>query len=174
METEATSPREARRVLLFADLTGYTRVASRLGALDLARALDRLYRAWEETIGAHSGRIVKFMGDGCLAVFGETAGPQAVACAEALTARLPALRLPWDARVNVCIHAAVVAEGEFGAAGRFDVVGSGVNYLFVMSKGAGIRISEPVFRQLPNDRRGSWEKDKPPVTYVLERAQVRP
>lgn len=174
MEVEETALREVRRVLLFADLTGYTRVSNRLGALDLARALDRLYRAWDAAIGARGGRVVKFMGDACLAVFGGDAGPAAVACAEALAAEIPAVGLPWEARVNVCVHAAVVAEGGFGADGRFDVVGSGVNYVFAMAKGAGVRISEPVFRQLPNHQRGPWGKEKPPATYVLDRAQVRP
>ena len=45
------------------------------------------------------------------------------------------------------------------------ILGSGVNHLFRMESSAGVRISEPVYRQLPNDKRGPWAKEKPPATY---------
>ncbi|MBI3183051.1 MAG: hypothetical protein HYZ28_13015 [Myxococcales bacterium] len=67
------------------------------------------------------------------------------------------------------LHLAVVAEGEFGPDDdrRYDVLGSGVNHLFLMGGGAGIRISEPVYRQLPNERRKGWRKNRPPATYTF-------
>jgi class 3 adenylate cyclase len=71
--------------------------------------------------------------------------------------------------VGANVHLSTVAEGELGADGdrRYDVIGAGVNHLFRMGGGAGIRISEPVYRQLPNERRGAWRKQKPPSTYTL-------
>jgi hypothetical protein len=47
------------------------------------------------------------------------------------------------------------------------VIGSGVNHLFNMGGGSGLRISEPVYRQLANDARGVWRRNKPPATYSL-------
>jgi hypothetical protein len=38
-----------------------------------------------------------------------------------------------------------------------------------MGGGAGIRISEPIYRKLPNERRGPWQKSKPPATYALSK-----
>jgi class 3 adenylate cyclase len=168
MKTESTALRELRRVLLFADLTGYMRAGSQLDALQLAEALARLYASWQRSVTDSGGRVVKFMGDACLAVFPEDGGPKALECATALTTKISDVRLPWDARVNVALHCAVVAEGYFAEGAAYDVVGSGVNYLFTMMKGGGIRLSEPVYRQLPNELRGPWHKEKPPAVYVLE------
>jgi hypothetical protein len=36
-----------------------------------------------------------------------------------------------------------------------------------MGSGAGIRVSEPVYRQLPNDERTPWHKYQPPATYTF-------
>jgi hypothetical protein len=36
-----------------------------------------------------------------------------------------------------------------------------------MGGGTGVRISEPVYRRLPDDRRGRWQKQKPPATYTF-------
>ena len=48
-----------------------------------------------------------------------------------------------------------------------DVIGSGVNHLFLMGGGAGLRISEPIYRQLPNEHRAPWRKQRPPATYTF-------
>jgi len=155
---------EARRVLLVADLTGYTRAVHSMEALQLARLLDRYYHELEAAIVQHGGRVVKFMGDAVFAIFEDGAGRQAVACARALDGLVRQSELPWNAQLGVNIHSAVVAEGDLG--GRFDVVGAGVNYLFRMG-GGGLNISEPVYRMLPDGERGVWRKEKPPATYHL-------
>src|SRR5262249_19137795 len=82
-----------------------------------------------------------------------------------LEARKPRPRLKLDLSAN--LHLAVVAEGEFGPDEdrRYDVLGSGVNHLFTMGAGAGVRISEAVSRHLPADRRRPWQKHRPPATY---------
>jgi adenylate cyclase len=161
--TNAIEPlREARRVLLAADLTGYTRAVLSMDALELARLLDRWYRDVEGIITKHSGRVVKFMGDAVFAVFEDGAGVQAVACARALDDLVCKGDLPWNAQLSVHVHASVVAEGTLG--GRYDVVGAGVNHTFRMG-GVGIAISEPVYRMLPDAQRAAWQKEKPPATY---------
>ena len=70
--------------------------------------------------------------------------------------------------LGVNVHLARVAAGTF-AGGRYDLIGTGVNHAFLMGRGAGIRVSEPVYRQLPNDQRGPWRKRKPPAVYELRR-----
>jgi hypothetical protein len=59
--------------------------------------------------------------------------------------------------------------GEFGPPGarQYDIIGAGVIHLFRMGSGAGIRVSEPVYRQLPSDDRRPWRKHQPPATYTL-------
>src|SRR5262249_4681464 len=67
------------------------------------------------------------------------------------------------------IHLATIVEGSFGAgqSRRSDIIGRGVNQTFLLGRGPGIRISEPVYRKLPNEARSAWNKHKPPAIYHL-------
>ena len=161
---------ETKLVLLAADLAGYTRAATHEDALAIAGFLDPWYRACADVLRARGGRIVKYMGDAVLAVFPEDRALDAVEAATELRARLHAQRGSWRVELGVNLHVAIVAAGEVGPDDdrRYDVLGSGVNHLFRMGAGAGIRISEPVYRQLPNERRGVWSKHRPPAMYTLD------
>jgi adenylate cyclase len=157
---------ECKLVMLEVDLAGYARWAGTQDAVNLAAFLDRYYRRCADEIRSRGGRVVKFIGDGCLATFPPDEGPAAIAAAEALVAQTADHdRLQGSANV----HVATVAAGDFGPDDdkRFDIVGAGVNHLFLMGGAPGIRISEPIYRQLPNDARSRWHKHKPPATYTL-------
>jgi hypothetical protein len=39
------------------------------------------------------------------------------------------------------------------------------------ARGSGVRISEPVYRKLPNEHRGPWTKNRPPATYSLSKSR---
>ncbi|HEV8323166.1 MAG TPA: adenylate/guanylate cyclase domain-containing protein [Myxococcota bacterium] len=162
---------ERKLLVAMLDMAGYTRAVREARAVDVAVFLDRFYRACHEAVAGAGGRVVKFMGDACLAVF----PPEQ--CAAALDA-LRGLRVEVD-RLGAAHHLAVtgghtnvhlctVVEGEFGAPGqrRYDVLGEGVNHVFLMGRGAGVHISEPVYRRLPSARRAGWKKNKPPATYT--------
>jgi len=163
--------RERRLTLLTFDLAGYTRATTSMQALDVALLLDAYYELVLPPIREAGGRLVKFMGDGAFAVFPEER------CAEAIDATVALVRTidGWPrARAaglggGANIHLATVAEGELGPPDgrRYDVVGAGVNHLFRMGGGRGVRISEPAYRQLPDARRGPWHKLNPPATYVF-------
>jgi len=162
--------RESKLVLFSADLAGYTRACAHHDALAIARFLDPWYRECARAITARGGRVVKYLGDAVLAVFPEDRATDAIEVASALAGALREHRDPaWRVELGANIHLAVVAEGEYGPDGdrRYDVLGSGVNHLFLMGGGAGVRISEPVFRQLPDAARGAWTKHRPPATYTL-------
>src|SRR6185503_14055726 len=75
----ASQFQEIRLVLAGIDLAGFTRAAARLSALEVAALLDRHYAACSEVVTAAGGRVVKFMGDGCFAVFPEERCAEAVA-----------------------------------------------------------------------------------------------
>jgi class 3 adenylate cyclase len=164
---------ERKLALLTVDLTGYTRAAAGARAVDVATFLDGYYRLCAMAVKQHGGRVVKFMGDACFAVFPEELAVAAVECALDLQREAPSrsavLYGERTPAVGANVHLAIVAEGMLGADDdkRYDVFGEGVNHLFRMGGGAGIRISEPVYRSLPNERRGPWQKTKPPATYVL-------
>src|SRR5262245_30702179 len=160
---------EVTLVMMLADLAGFTRVVAGFDAIEIARIVDDFYTLAAERVGANRGRVVKYSGDNCLATFDAGAGRDAVACAQALRADVQALGerigVALDAGIN--IHRATVVVGEFGPAGasQYDLIGAGVIHLFRMGSGAGIRVSEPVYRQLSNDERSPWHKYQPPATY---------
>ncbi len=161
--------KETKLVLLAADLAGYTKACAHLDALSIAQFLDRWYRQASPIITSRGGRVVKFIGDGVFAVFPAEAAVTAVDAASALREAVNALRgNQWRIDLGANVHIAIVAEGEIGPEDRYDVFGTGVNHLFRMGGGPGIRISEPVYRQLPNEARGPWNKMKPPATYTLD------
>ncbi len=152
---------ETTLVLFTADLAGYARATAHLAPLEVAAFLDGWYRSIEEILGRHGGRLVKFMGDGCLATF------PAGACAAAVdaAAALQQLDHRLGVEVGVKIHLGVVAEGEVGADRRYDVFGSAVNDLFRMGGAGQVLISEPVYRGLPDERRGAWQPHASHATY---------
>jgi adenylate cyclase len=162
---------ETKLVLLAVDLAGYTRSIASLDAIAVAAFVDEWYRQCATEIRSRGGRVVKFIGDGCLAVFPDERGADAIDAARALAAALGPLRARhgWKVELGANVHAATVAAGDYGPDDdrRYDVIGTGVNHLFLMGGGAGVRISEPIYRQLPSDARGPWRKHKPPATYTL-------
>ncbi|MBL8606043.1 MAG: adenylate/guanylate cyclase domain-containing protein [Myxococcales bacterium] len=163
--------REAKLVLLTADLTGFARAVASADALTVATMLDDWYRRAAEVIKRRGGRVVKFMGDACFATFPEDACLAAVDAARELGPTVVAMNRDRGLRLDlgVNVHLAVVAAGEVGPEddARYDVLGTGVNHVFMMGRGPGVRISEPVYRQLPDARRGEWDKHKPPAVYSL-------
>jgi adenylate cyclase len=160
---------ETKLVLLAVDLAGYTKACANQSALTVALFLDGWYRQCVDAVRSRGGRVVKFIGDACLATFPESGGGDAIAAARALATSLRGSGASWPVELSANVHVAVVAAGDFGPDDdrRYDVLGSGVNHLFRMGGGSGIRISEPVYRQIPDAERGPWRKNHPPATYTL-------
>jgi adenylate cyclase len=169
---EPLAIRERRLVLIAVDLAGFARGTAAVESLRLAEFLDAFYCIVSDAIRAHGGRVVKFMGDACFAVFEEDASVAAVDAALDAAKAFKAWNDPIARQLSLGanVHLATVSDGEIGPRGdrRYDVIGSGVNHLFRMGSGRGVRISEPVYRQLPSDRRRPWQKQRPPATYSLE------
>jgi adenylate cyclase len=156
--------RETEMVLFTADLAGYARASAQLPPLQVAAALADWYRSLEAVIGARGGRIVKFMGDACLATFPAEASSAAVEAATELVELPPVAGL--NVRVGVRVHAGVVAEGEVGADHRYDIFGSAVNDLFLMGRAGSLLISEPIFHRLPDAEREAWQRQAAPAIYA--------
>jgi class 3 adenylate cyclase len=163
---------ETRRVMLVADLAGFARAVTPLTTMQLAALVDRFYCIAAEMVEGAGGRIVKFIGDGCLAIFDESDAARAVDCARNLVAPIRAFGREYglDLDIGANVHSSLVVEGEFGvgASRRFDIIGAGVIHTFRMGAGPGIRISEPVYRKQPNELRSVWTKRQAPATYTLK------
>lgn len=125
--------RGRERTVMFTDIAGFTQLAESLPPTWIARLLRGHFRLLAHCIEAEQGRIDKVMGDGLVAVWGETAlhGP---ACAPALRAavairtavesdnayRLRRGQLPISLRIG--LHVGPLIATPLGAAGRLGIV----------------------------------------------------
>lgn len=127
-----------RAAVWMSDVRRFTWLSSQLEPAALLQLLNQSFEATVEVVEAHGGQVLKFMGDGLLAVFlgeGETACTSALRAAVALRVRLEQLRAERQAQglvftdLGVGLHYGDVNYGNIGAPGRLDftVIGSAVN-----------------------------------------------
>ncbi len=158
-------------VFLVADLSGYARSFSQRGDGEMAGFLDQYYHLAESVISEGGGRIIKFMGDSILARFPAEEATKAVAAAVSLSTQIDRLAedegLAMSLGANLHLGSAVEEELGQGPSRRVDLVGRAVNQTFLLGRGPGIRISEPVYRKLPSGERTPWEKNRPPAVYTF-------
>lgn len=128
-----------RAALWSCDLQGFTKLADKLPRDRLMALMDDYFDAMVTTLHDAGGQVLKFMGDGLLAIF--SLGSDADCCAASLTAAQNALRkvdaltlrrqsigLPVS-RFYIALHLGEVMYGNIGAQSRLDftVVGPAVN-----------------------------------------------
>jgi adenylate cyclase len=134
-------------VIWASDLRGFTDLSDRLAPADMLTVLDAYFEALTGSVIAHGGEVLKFMGDGLLAVFphvgdypeGSSAGA-AVAAARAAEkaladinsdppAKLAAIKGWHPLRSGIGLHEGDVFFGNIGAPERLDftVIGKAVN-----------------------------------------------
>ena len=159
---------ERQLVTVVVDLANFTHSVRGMDAPAIAGLVDRFYHQVHDAAADHGGRVVKHLGDGCLVVFPADQAVDAVDFVESLRSHVEDMATPSGGRLGLGanIHLSTVAEGELGPDRRYDVVGAGVIHTFRMGGGEGIRISEPVYRKLPSERRSGWTKRQPPATYT--------
>ena len=128
-----------RAVLWYSDLEGFTRIADHEPAPELIGLLNDYAEAVVGSIHAHGGQVLKFVGDGILAMFPLAEGVMpcgraldaaagAIAAAQRLSAeRLAAGRTATG--MHVALHVGDVLYGNIGSRDRLDftVVGPAVN-----------------------------------------------
>ncbi len=128
-------------VIFFADLRGFTRLADRLPGEEMVRTLDDYLEVMTGPVVEQGGEVLKFMGDGVLAVFEITDDSCATLCYSAMDAtrqvyrRLGELNRSRQAagqpilELDTALHVGEVLYGNVGAVGRLDftVVGPAVN-----------------------------------------------
>lgn len=132
-----------RAVIWFSDLRGFTSMASSLEPGALIRVLNDLFECQVPAIERHGGEVLKFIGDGLLAIFPvadqdrdvrertESALAAAGEAYEALGA-LNARRTESGSaalRFGLALHVGDIAYGNIGGAGRLDFtcIGPAVN-----------------------------------------------
>ena len=145
--------RRIEAAILLADLRDFTALSERLEEAALFGALDRYFEAVVEGVHAEGGEVLKFLGDGVLAIFPVTAcGDRTAACQAALRAvgragdalaRAPDDALPLD--FTATLHVGLVVYGNIGSPDRLDftVLGPAVN-LVSRLEGLAKQLERPV------------------------------
>jgi adenylate cyclase len=134
-EIDRGQVKTVRKVLWFSDLTGFTRIADTLPREQLLDLLNAYADCLVGVVHEHGGEVLKFMGDGILAVFsGEhDACERALDAAEAARAAIAALNEKRSGRpvtsFTLALHEGEVLYGNIGSEARLDftVVGPAVN-----------------------------------------------
>ncbi len=130
-----------RAVLWYADIRGFTAIADRNPGLAVIEMLDETFEALTAALRARGGQVLKFMGDGMLAIFPFVVATRGKICAQALDAAAEAMRAVDRlnqargdagkpvAAVDLALHLGEVLYGNVGAADRLDftVIGPAVN-----------------------------------------------
>ncbi|HSD49640.1 MAG TPA: adenylate/guanylate cyclase domain-containing protein [Actinomycetota bacterium] len=132
---------ELEVTVLFSDIRGFSTIAERLSAPEIAEIVGRHLRAMAEIVVEHGGMIDKFQGDAVMAVFGAPDplpdhAERALHCAIAMQRRQTQLNAQgWgtdavDAlRVGIGVNTGRVVAGAVGGGGRLEytVIGDAVN-----------------------------------------------
>jgi adenylate cyclase len=131
-----------RAVIWFSDLRGFTELSGSLEPAAVISMLNELFECQVEPIERNGGEVLKFIGDGLLAIFPISSAHTASArCDAALAAARDAFaalvraneertkRVERPIRFGLALHLGDVAYGNIGGAGRLDFtcIGPAVN-----------------------------------------------
>lgn len=128
-----------RSAILFADMRGYTRITSRLPPEAAVELLNGFFDCLVPPIEQEGGEVLKYMGDGLLAIFrdrGDDTGGTAQAALSAAIAGLVRLdqanrdgTFPARVDAGIALHHGEAAYGNVGSGVRLDftVIGPDVN-----------------------------------------------
>ncbi|MBU1878027.1 MAG: tetratricopeptide repeat protein, partial [Chloroflexi bacterium] len=149
--------------VLFADVSGFTAIAERLGPEAVFRAMNDCLQVLVDAVYRYEGTVNKFIGDGLMALFGaplvhENDPERAVCAALDMEAGLVEFNRRLVAQVGelllvrVGIHTGEVIAGSMGTDQRMDytVMGDTVNLaarLETSAQPGSILVSEDVYRQ---------------------------
>jgi class 3 adenylate cyclase/DNA-binding CsgD family transcriptional regulator len=136
----AIEPQEVEVSVLFSDIRGFSTLAERLSARDVAEVVGKHLSAMAEVVLSLGGMIDKFQGDAVMVVFGAPEptsdhAERALMCALAMQARQTELNAEgWGADipelgVGIGVNTGPVIAGTVGGGGRLEytVVGDAVN-----------------------------------------------
>ncbi len=139
-------------VIWLSDLRGFTALSDRLPAEAVVEILNHYFDCQLTAIRAHGGEVLKFMGDGLLAVFpiDEYVGDASYVCARVLEAAresrvsVDALAFPVGEaierfRFGVALHVGNILYGNIGGGNRLDFtcIGPAVNLAARLERIAG-------------------------------------
>jgi adenylate cyclase len=128
-------------VIWFSDLRSFTELSESLPGVELLQLLNDYFGVMTEMVGRHGGEVLKFIGDGLLAIFPLQGGEGSAVAERALIAAQEAetgIRAQNEERsqagaplirFGLALHVGQVLYGNIGGEGRLDftVIGPAVN-----------------------------------------------
>jgi adenylate cyclase len=178
--------------ILCADVRGFTSFAEETAPEEVTRRLNGIFDCLGDPVRAAGGEILKFLGDGVLAVFLPPDGanvsvvtPAALAAAREILARVEALNATETEagnptlNLNIALHAGEVTYGNIGTADRLDftVIGPAVNEAARLEKlckelGTPILISKSFVQAAQGVREPLLPVGRHPLRGVREAQEV--
>jgi adenylate cyclase len=160
---------ELRRVcVMFADIRGFTAFSEDKSPEVVVGYLNAVFERIVESVNAHHGIVNKFLGDGCMAIFGaplsegndcENATAAALEILARVDAEVEAGRLP-PTRLGIALHAGEVVIGNVGSRLRkeYTVIGDVVNVASRVESlnkelGSRLLVTEEVWREATGEGR---------------------
>jgi class 3 adenylate cyclase len=162
---------ETRATLVHIDISRATSIIMAIGdEIKIVLFIDGFYELCSNHIEKHGGEVIKYMGDSCLAMFGEDECLNAINAVTGVRDDFAGYCKERDVKatdIHASIHVGETIVGGFGPQQIRDVLGKAPGALFLMTN-PGITISEQVYRKLSSDKRTSWRKQGGNVYYVLK------
>jgi adenylate cyclase len=136
-EIERGKGKPIRAAIMLSDLGGFTEMTDRLPSTQVITHLNDYFEIMVTEVQKQRGEVLKFIGDGMLAVFDIEGSARDKACCQAIHAAIGAAKalatLNRDRaeklNVRMALHLGEVVYGNIGAADRLDftVIGAAVN-----------------------------------------------
>jgi adenylate cyclase len=178
--------------ILCADVRGFTNFAEETGPEEVTRRLNGIFDCLGDPVRVAGGEILKFLGDGVLAVFLPPDGvnvavvtPAALAAAREILTRVEALNATETEAgnpalsLNIALHAGEVTYGNIGTIDRLDftVIGPAVNEAARLEKlckelGMSILISKSFVEAAQRVREQFLPVGRHPLRGVREAQEV--
>jgi adenylate cyclase len=136
-EIERGKGRRIRAAIMLSDLGGFTEMTDRLPSEQVIAHLNDYFGIMATEVQKQRGEVLKFIGDGMLAVFDIEGSAPHKACCQAIHAAIGAANAlakhnqdrPEKLNARMALHLGEVVYGNIGAADRLDftVIGAAVN-----------------------------------------------
>lgn len=163
-EARSLDKRETEVTVLFADISGYTRLSSTLAPEELDQMVERYFGTFLDEIVRHGGDVNETAGDGLMVIFHEGDHPRAAVAAAraihrraaelnaALTGRADPLAMHIGINTGPALLGATKIEGRAGTRWTYTASGLTTNIaarLAAHAQGGEIVISETTRARLP-------------------------
>ena len=163
--------------VLFADVSGFTAMAEKMDAEDVAAVMNELWLAVDRSIAEHGGHIDKHIGDAVMALWGadtarEDDPERAIRAALAMQAAVASFQTTRGAplAMRIGINTGPVVVGMVGTTGEFTALGDAVNLASRLERVApvgGILIGHDTYRHV----RGIFDVQAQETLAVRGRAE---